>query len=281
MDIFKFDPTQPRGPDGRRIKVRSRPTRPPGGPQKPPAPTGAGKPSAPRRGRHTTPQTDLVEKALSRAWVDGYTSLPGVAKAAVDPDEVLNLAAEWAKMRAGMLVQGANPTVVQSIISRSIEEGWPETKTRRAISRSVGLTPQGQTALFNYEKKLINDNVPPGRRQRMVDAQERRIKTARVKSIVRNETAQAFAAGKREAWRRMKSMGEISPYAVRVWRTHKDERTCPVCGPLHGRRASIDEGRTYRLGTPDLPTGFMEGPPAHVNCRCWEELDDRGTPEIA
>jgi len=40
-----------------------------------------------------------------------------------------------------------------------------------------------------------------------------------------------------------------------VWQTSGDEKVCEICGPLDGK--AEDEW--------DDP----EGPPAHVNCRCW------------
>ena len=42
-----------------------------------------------------------------------------------------------------------------------------------------------------------------------------------------------------------------------VWRTAADERVCPICGPLNGKRVPVGES--------------WDGlrPPAHPNCRCW------------
>ena len=229
----------------------------------------------------------LIVKALAKDWTSGYAAgledplVNAVAKAEVDPNDILDAATEYARENAGNLIVGVkNTRIVQSIISRAIEENWDEQRLAAAIGRTVGLDPRSQVALNNYEKKLVADGVPVGRRQAMVKQYERTLKQRRVKTIANNERATAFAEGKRAAWRQMKSMGEVSAYAVRVWRTHKDEKTCKVCGPLNGRRASIDDQRGYRLGRADRPTGFVGGPPAHVNCRCWEELVDNGTPLV-
>ena len=46
---------------------------------------------------------------------------------------------------------------------------------------------------------------------------------------------------------------------VRIWNTATDEKVCPICGPLEGK--------------PESEWGDQaEGPPAHVNCRCWTTL---------
>jgi len=49
-----------------------------------------------------------------------------------------------------------------------------------------------------------------------------------------------------------------------VWLTQRDERVCPICGPLEKKKRSLRIGATY-------PGGFT-GPPAHVRCRCMEAL---------
>lgn len=41
-----------------------------------------------------------------------------------------------------------------------------------------------------------------------------------------------------------------------IWRTEKDERVCPICAPLHGKRQEV------------WAELFPGGPPAHPNCRC-------------
>lgn len=44
---------------------------------------------------------------------------------------------------------------------------------------------------------------------------------------------------------------------IAVWRTNADEIVCPICGPLEGKRRE------------EWPFMVSDGPPAHVNCRCW------------
>lgn len=70
----------------------------------------------------------------------------------------------------------------------------------------------------------------------------------RAEVIARTETIRAFNQGALEQYR---------SYGVRrvVWLTAHDERTCPVCRPLHKKVFPIDR----------IPFG---GPPAHPRCRC-------------
>lgn len=69
--------------------------------------------------------------------------------------------------------------------------------------------------------------------------------------IARTETS--FAA----------NMGTVSAYQRagingKRWLTGSDERVCSKCGPMHGKKAPIDQ---------PFENGFLV-PPAHPNCRC-------------
>lgn len=46
-----------------------------------------------------------------------------------------------------------------------------------------------------------------------------------------------------------------------VWRTSLDERVCPICLPLDGEEVKV--GGVFSAG--------VDGPPAHVSCRCYTE----------
>jgi SPP1 gp7 family putative phage head morphogenesis protein len=75
----------------------------------------------------------------------------------------------------------------------------------------------------------------------------------RAHRIAVTEVTRAFAEGNRAAWR---ASGVIEG---REWRTNNDELVCPVCGPLAGKVVGLNE--TF--------PGGIQGPPAHVSCRCW------------
>jgi SPP1 gp7 family putative phage head morphogenesis protein len=80
--------------------------------------------------------------------------------------------------------------------------------------------------------------------------------------VAETETRTALNQAQNDLWREMQQAGKISNRAVRVFRTHKDERTCPICRPLNGRRSSIGDNTNT--------------PPVHPNCRCKQVLVDLG-----
>ena len=73
----------------------------------------------------------------------------------------------------------------------------------------------------------------------------------RAAMIASTETTRAFYEGQVASFR---GSGVIKKME---WRTARDEKVCPSCGPLHGKRTAMG-------GTFDGIT-----PPAHPRCRCW------------
>jgi len=52
---------------------------------------------------------------------------------------------------------------------------------------------------------------------------------------------------------------------VKIWYTNRDDRVCPVCGPLEGKEVGINE----------YFDGNIYNPPAHTRCRCWTQTTTR------
>ena len=62
-------------------------------------------------------------------------------------------------------------------------------------------------------------------------------------------------------------------HLARTWYTEQDDRVCEICAPLDGMTVAADDFFTTEG---DQSLG-LEGPPAHINCRCWVEYDTGGT----
>lgn len=100
--------------------------------------------------------------------------------------------------------------------------------------KSNGLSP------FEIAKQLVDDG--------------KGINELRAERIVLTETAKAMSTIKREAAERM-------GLTKHQWHTSRDERVCPICQPLDDQIS--DDNGVYE--------GGQEAPPAHVNCRCYED----------
>jgi len=93
----------------------------------------------------------------------------------------------------------------------------------------------------------------------MVDAEIRRKIRARANMIARTETQAAACAGQQLHWEDQMAKGYLSnEYFQKEWIVTPDDRLCPVCAAMEGKRAPID-------GTFD---GGYKTPPLHPMCRC-------------
>jgi len=75
----------------------------------------------------------------------------------------------------------------------------------------------------------------------------------RAARIAATEVTRAVAEGSEAAYRESGVVQEME------WASSMDERVCPVCSGLTGKRRGF--GEPFSIGIPK--------PPAHVNCRCW------------
>lgn len=80
----------------------------------------------------------------------------------------------------------------------------------------------------------------------------------RAEMIAVTEITRSFAEGNLAAWR------ESGVVDGAQWMTARDELVCPICEPLAGQVAALDgDGFSTDDGE------GLQGPPAHVRCRCW------------
>ena len=189
-----------------------------------------------------------------------------VSKAQTDLVEVNEVAAELLRMQAGDLIAGLSKTrkeVVRRVLAQGVRRGWSDTTLRRRVAQVVALDPRRAAAVEKYRQGQLAAGVPPGRAEKQAQAYAKRLAKERVRLIADHELRKALMSAQRLVWADMQARADLSPYAVRVIRVHKDERTCSICGPQNGRRAS-------------LKADWNLGPPFHPNCRCDEEVIDLG-----
>lgn len=122
--------------------------------------------------------------------------------------------------------------------------------------------------LTGNEKSRLSELVLPSVKKMRARRYIESAITDRTTVIGEHEAWNLREQGKLLAWVVAQRKGLISPSSVKVWETAEDERVCPVCGPLQGRRQSIDQPF-------DSGDGKIWSPPVHVNCRCSLRLRER------
>ena len=83
----------------------------------------------------------------------------------------------------------------------------------------------------------------------------------RAELIAQTEVTRAWAEGSRQVGQETEAIKAL------VWETALDERVCPICGPLQGKKVIKKNG-----SFPAFPGGFDQ-PPAHPRCRCFLAFD--------
>ena len=197
---------------------------------------------------------------------DLYTEIKKALKRKLDPGDVQERAAEIVFDEGALDITNINEAQRNSLrvlLRRAINEGWTQEKLADAIIRRVGLTDRDALAVDNYEQKLKSEGYTPARIRQLSAQYGKRLLSRRGQTIAHYEVVEAYARAQRELWEEAKEDRQMAWNATRRWVTHKDERTCIVCAPMHGKRA--------RVGEP-YPNGLI-GPPAHPNCRCHEVLN--------
>lgn len=140
----------------------------------------------------------------------------------------------------------------------------------------VGLTKPQTLANARYYEHVRQSYLeahphcrPETARKKAADAAARyagRQHRYRAQNIARTELAFAYNAGACGATKDAQERGYIGE-CVKVWVTADDERTCPACGALDGKKVPMD-------------APFSNGkllPPAHPSCRCavaYEEIEN-------
>jgi SPP1 gp7 family putative phage head morphogenesis protein len=101
-------------------------------------------------------------------------------------------------------------------------------------------------------QRLMSDWAGSGSPLSVLEAQlEPLFGETRASMIAATETTRIYAEGNSEAW---ESTGVVTSWQ---WMTAQDDVVCEICGGLDGEIFGIEDHDAR--------------PPAHVNCRCWEQ----------
>lgn len=149
-----------------------------------------------------------------------------------------------------------------NLISKGIAEGWTDGFLRARIAEQVGLSDRDANALENLRQGLEKQGATPGQVRKSVNRYRAALIKRRAQVIAQHEIRKVTNDAQRIVWKQAQQDGDLSPYAVRVIKVHKDGRQCrSICAPYNGRRVSLKSDW---------------GPPFHPNCRCEEDLVDEG-----
>lgn len=98
----------------------------------------------------------------------------------------------------------------------------------------------------------------------------------RAQMIAETEMAMAYNYGYHESVRQAIRAGEMGE-VIKMWSTARNERTCPRCAALNGKKIGFEDTFDFGAGVKILYPGANQTPPAHPQCRCavlYEEVSE-------
>ena len=167
-------------------------------------------------------------------------------------------------------ISEAQRKVTQDILITGFEQGIRAEEALETLRANIGLTQREYKAVLNRRLKMEEAGISEGRIETSTREYTEQLTVARAQRIARTETIRANAQGRSDAWRVAIEEGSLPTTVVRKWLTPppspNPNRPCPICLDLDERTAPV--GGVYESEF----LGYVEGPPAHPNCRCTETL---------
>ena len=171
--------------------------------------------------------------------------------------------------------------IIRDIIADAISGKYTPQTAAREIRDHVGLTERYSNAVTNYRLQLLAEGITGERLEAKVGRYAAKLLNSRARTIARTEIIQAQVSGQRALWNEAANQGLFNRMtAKRVWRTHEDERTCPLCMAMDGQVIAFngiythiaEDSEDASLGNVNVFGEILNAPPLHPNCRCREDL---------
>jgi hypothetical protein len=159
---------------------------------------------------------------------------------------------------------------LQVLVQRAFTDGIPPRQLAKLIRPMVGLTARQSQSVLNRRARRLASGWEAARIEKDVTAYAERVRTRRAVTIARTETVKASVDGQVDAWKDAQRRGLLPPQALQQWMVTPDDRLCPQCSEMVGRRALAPIGGVF-----ETPLGTKTGPPMHPNCRCAVVISTR------
>lgn len=217
-----------------------------------------------------------IFSAYMKSWIPTLAVNLSLGYAAGLKDARAGSNSAWAKASAERyavtLGSNVNDVSVQALVDgirAQVNRGVP---ARMAIDRAIdafGVAPRTMKTLVNLwtktPEKITSERPQKYSVKDQIDARISKSIMTRAKTIGDTESRMTRNASKAMYWAYQSENGDLPPTAEKEWITADDERTCPICAPLHHQRVLVTE----RF---DSSIGKLLAPGVHPNCRCELKL---------
>lgn len=206
----------------------------------------------------------IVGPAAATAYVRAYRAadagdVPLATIYALADQHTRRIAAYYDETSREALVAGFN-----TFVNRQIPT---QVAAMRALD-AYGLTPRQMSGYTSLDlKQQVKSARPISLKRRALEYIGTSIRQ-RAKIFAKQEAHNLDLQAKQTAWLWMQDKGALTALAQKMWLTAKDEKTCVICGPMHGKKVGIAD----RFELPNGIKVWVPGP--HPNCRCEIRIID-------
>jgi hypothetical protein len=202
------------------------------------------------------------QKVSAPVMADAYVRAYRRANAGDVPMSVIYSLADRHAEKIGDYFHASSRDALSQGFATMVNRRLPAKAAANKVMDAYGLSPR-QMRAFTSAKQLDTPVDSPISRsvKARIRAYVDRSFTSRTKKLSAQEEHNIDEQAKQYAWMWLQDKGKLSTKAQKMWVTARDERVCPVCGPLHGKKVGIND----RFVTKE---GAFWTPGLHPNCRC-------------
>lgn len=205
-------------------------------------------------------------KLVGPAAADAYIRAYRAANAGEVPMSTIYALAEQHSARLGKYFNDTSNEALASGFNTLVNQKVPARVAAERALDAYGLTPRQMSGLTSMKAgEKVNSATPRALTARVKEYIGRSLR-GRFRIFAEQESHNLDSQAHQTAWLWMQGKGMIPETAEKMWLTAKDEKVCPQCGPLHGKKVLLNEQF-------QLPNGTnLWVPGAHTNCRCEVRL---------
>lgn len=186
----------------------------------------------------------------------------------IENDYLMDIAEKYAE-DLGAHINDVSMDAAVAGYTRQVNRRVPARRAIQNVISAYGVPHKTMNSLISVwtgeDTKILSSMPVTSPRDRRAASIIDKAISIRGEQIGDTEAWAAKSQAKQLVWMYSMRKGLIPEGSTRIWRTARDERVCPVCGPLHKVEVPIDQPFT-------TDAGEMWSPPLHPRCRCDIDL---------
>lgn len=200
-------------------------------------------------------------RSLGPAFAEEYLRVMKAAGAGEIPMSTVYALAEQHASRLGAYYHESSRDALAQGFNTFVNRRMAERVAADRVLDGYGLTSRGMAGLTSRALDKAETVTELTLKQRVLDYIGTSVRK-RSKVFATQEEHNISQQAQQIAWMWLMDNGKISPNSQKMWLTARDEKVCPECGPMHGKKVMLGDRFVLPNGTEVWVPGV------HPNCRC-------------